>query len=43
MTVSGVARVGIRTGDVELLGDGGPTWQHFRGPDGLVYELTGPR
>jgi catechol 2,3-dioxygenase-like lactoylglutathione lyase family enzyme len=27
---------------VELLGEPGPTWQHFRGPDGNVYELTGP-
>jgi catechol 2,3-dioxygenase-like lactoylglutathione lyase family enzyme len=24
---------------VELLGKPGPTWQHFRGPDGHVYEL----
>jgi catechol 2,3-dioxygenase-like lactoylglutathione lyase family enzyme len=24
---------------VELLGEQGPTWQHFRGPDGNVYEL----
>lgn len=24
---------------VELLGDPGPSWQHFRGPDGRVYEL----
>lgn len=24
---------------VELLGDPGPTWQHFRAPDGRVYEL----
>jgi catechol 2,3-dioxygenase-like lactoylglutathione lyase family enzyme len=30
----------LRDAGVELLGDGGPTWQHFRGPDGLVYELT---
>jgi catechol 2,3-dioxygenase-like lactoylglutathione lyase family enzyme len=27
---------------IELLGEPGPTWQHFRGPDGNVYELTGP-
>ena len=25
---------------VELLGEPGPTWQHFRGPDGNVYELV---
>jgi catechol 2,3-dioxygenase-like lactoylglutathione lyase family enzyme len=25
---------------VELLGQPGPTWQHFRGPDGNVYELV---
>lgn len=25
---------------VELLGEPGPTWQQFRGPDGNVYELT---
>ena len=24
---------------IELLGEPGPTWQHFRGPDGNVYEL----
>lgn len=24
---------------IELLGDPGPSWQHFRGPDGNVYEL----
>jgi catechol 2,3-dioxygenase-like lactoylglutathione lyase family enzyme len=24
---------------VELLGAPGPSWQHFRGPDGHVYEL----
>jgi tetratricopeptide (TPR) repeat protein len=28
---------------VELLGGPGPSWQHFRAPDGNVYELTGPR
>jgi hypothetical protein len=22
------------------LGEPGPTWQHFRGPDGNVYELV---
>lgn len=25
--------------DIELLGVPGPSWQHFRGPDGSVYEL----
>lgn len=30
----------LRAAGVELLGDAGPTWQHFRGPDGNVYELT---
>jgi catechol 2,3-dioxygenase-like lactoylglutathione lyase family enzyme len=34
-----------RTPDVELLGElqvlpGGYAWQHFRAPDGHVYELT---
>jgi hypothetical protein len=34
-----------RTPDVELLGEGGRlpngyAWQHFRAPDGHVYELT---
>jgi catechol 2,3-dioxygenase-like lactoylglutathione lyase family enzyme len=30
----------LRSRGIELLGDGGPTWQHFRGPDGNVYELV---
>lgn len=35
------------TGMVELLGPlqswpGGTAWQHFRAPDGNVYELVGP-
>jgi catechol 2,3-dioxygenase-like lactoylglutathione lyase family enzyme len=30
----------LRTAGVELLGEPGPTWQHFRGPDGNVYELV---
>ena len=30
----------LRDAGVELLGEPGPTWQHFRGPDGNVYELT---
>ena len=25
---------------VELVGEGGPQWQHFRGPDGNVWELV---
>ena len=29
----------LREAGVELVGDPGPTWQHFRGPDGNVYEL----
>jgi catechol 2,3-dioxygenase-like lactoylglutathione lyase family enzyme len=30
----------LRAVGVELLGEPGPTWQHFRGPDGNVYELV---
>jgi catechol 2,3-dioxygenase-like lactoylglutathione lyase family enzyme len=30
----------LRGRGVELLGEPGPTWQHFRGPDGNVYELV---
>jgi catechol 2,3-dioxygenase-like lactoylglutathione lyase family enzyme len=30
----------LRSAGVELLGEPGPSWQHFRGPDGNVYELT---
>jgi len=30
----------LRAAGVELLGKPGPTWQHFRGPDGNVYELV---
>jgi catechol 2,3-dioxygenase-like lactoylglutathione lyase family enzyme len=30
----------LRSKGVELLGEGGPTWQHFRAPDGNVYELV---
>jgi catechol 2,3-dioxygenase-like lactoylglutathione lyase family enzyme len=29
----------LRAANIELLGEPGPTWQHFRGPDGNVYEL----
>ena len=25
---------------IELVGQPGPTWQHFRGPDGNIYELV---
>jgi catechol 2,3-dioxygenase-like lactoylglutathione lyase family enzyme len=32
----------LRAAGVELLGESGPSWQHFRGPDGNVYELTVP-
>jgi len=31
----------LREAGVELVGEAGPTWQHFRGPDGNVYELLG--
>jgi catechol 2,3-dioxygenase-like lactoylglutathione lyase family enzyme len=38
-------RAELETAGVELLGDtqsdSGWAWQHFRGPDGNVYELTG--
>jgi catechol 2,3-dioxygenase-like lactoylglutathione lyase family enzyme len=30
----------LRAAGIELLGESGPTWQHFRGPDGNVYELV---
>ena len=30
----------LREAGIELLGESGPTWQHFRGPDGNVYELV---
>jgi catechol 2,3-dioxygenase-like lactoylglutathione lyase family enzyme len=30
----------LRRAGVELLGEAGPSWQHFRGPDGNVYELV---
>jgi catechol 2,3-dioxygenase-like lactoylglutathione lyase family enzyme len=30
----------LRDAGIELLGTPGPTWQHFRGPDGNVYELV---
>lgn len=33
----------LEAAKVELLGEGGPTWQHFRGPDGNVHELVGER
>ena len=29
----------LRQAGIELLGEPGPTWQHFRGPDGNIYEL----
>ena len=30
----------LRDAGVELLGQAGPSWQHFRAPDGNVYELV---
>ncbi len=30
----------LQEAGVELLGEPGPTWQQFRGPDGNVYELV---
>lgn len=30
----------LRRAGVELLGEPGPTWQHFRGPDRNVYALV---
>lgn len=30
----------LRAAGIDLLGAPGPTWQHFRGPDGNVYELV---
>jgi catechol 2,3-dioxygenase-like lactoylglutathione lyase family enzyme len=30
----------LRAAGIELLGEPGPTWQQFRGPDGNVYELV---
>jgi catechol 2,3-dioxygenase-like lactoylglutathione lyase family enzyme len=30
----------LQAAGVELLGEPGPSWQHFRGPDGNVYELV---
>lgn len=30
----------LRAAGAELLGEPGPTWQQFRGPDGNVYELV---
>ncbi len=32
----------LRSAGVELLGRPGPSWQHFRAPDGNVYELVSP-
>ena len=34
------AREELRVAGIELLGEPGPTWQHFRGPDRNVYELV---
>lgn len=30
----------LQLAGIELLGEPGPTWQQFRGPDGNVYELV---
>jgi len=30
----------LQAAGIELLGEAGPTWQHFRGPDGNVYEIV---
>jgi catechol 2,3-dioxygenase-like lactoylglutathione lyase family enzyme len=30
----------LQKAGTELLGQPGPSWQHFRGPDGNVYELV---
>lgn len=30
----------LRAAGVELVGEPGPSWQHFRAPDGNVYELV---
>ena len=30
----------LRAAGIELLGEPGLSWQHFRGPDGNVYELV---
>ena len=30
----------LRMAGVEFVGKAGPTWQHFRGPDGNVYEVV---
>jgi catechol 2,3-dioxygenase-like lactoylglutathione lyase family enzyme len=30
----------LREAGIELVGEPGPTWQGFRGPDGNVYELV---
>jgi hypothetical protein len=37
---SQIPRDRLRDAGIELLGEPGPTWQHFRGPDGNVYELV---
>lgn len=38
---------GLAAAGIELLGQGDAnaelSWQHFRGPDGNVYEILGPR
>ncbi len=40
------ARTALEAAGVELIGpiqsEGGMSWTHFRGPDGNIYEVTGP-
>lgn len=40
------ARAAMTTAGVEFIGepqrDGGVAWNHYRGPDGNVYEIVGP-
>jgi catechol 2,3-dioxygenase-like lactoylglutathione lyase family enzyme len=32
----------LKAAGVELVGEPGPSWQQFRGPDGNIYELVTP-
>jgi catechol 2,3-dioxygenase-like lactoylglutathione lyase family enzyme len=40
VTDLGRAVAELREAGIELLGEPGPSWQGFRGPDGNVYELV---
>lgn len=42
MEITGLGWLGTRTprATIELVGDPGPTWRHFRGPDDNIYELV---